>query len=125
MHTKQRNADEVAFTLLVQALADLEPNRTAWTAADLPELAEENVQLICRMRSVDVTDQLANQLEDFVELKGCGRNPATILPGLMEGACRRAIFPDVQEECARREEFDAQERATDHAMYRGGFRVNA
>lgn len=114
MYTKERNADEVAYLLLIQSLADLEPRVSGWTAADLPELAEPNVQLICRLRAVDVTDQLANHIGDLVEIKGEGRNPAVILSGLIEGACRRAIFPEVQEECARREEFDAQEaRATD------------
>jgi len=107
MSTQQRNADEVAYLLLIQSLADLEPRASGWTAADLPELAEPDVQLICRLRTVDVTDQLANHIGDFVELKGEGRNPAVILAGLLEGACRRAIFPEVQEECARREEFDA------------------
>src|SRR6185312_7513323 len=113
MLTQQRNADEVAYLLLIQSLADLEP-RSGWTAADLPELAEPNVQLICRLRTVHVTEQLVKHLGDFVELKGEGRNPAVLLPGLIEGACRRAIFHEVQEECARREEFDAQEaQATD------------
>jgi hypothetical protein len=107
--TEGRNADEVALALLVQSLADLEPNRSGWTAADLPELHEDAVQLICRIRSVDVTDQLVKQVGDFVELKAEGHNPAVILPGLIEGACRRAIFHEVQEECARREEFDAIE----------------
>jgi len=123
MNTQQRNADEVAYLLLIQSLADLEPRASGWTAADLPELAEHNVQLICRLRTVDVTDQLVKHVGDFVELKGFGKNPAVLLPGLIEGACRRAIFPEVQEECARREEFDAQERATDAHCRRAGFRV--
>jgi hypothetical protein len=113
MHTKERSADEVAYTLLIQAMADLEP-RSGWTAADLPELADENVQLICRVRTTDVADALARDIGDIPELKGCGHNPAVILPALLEGACRRAIFHEVQEECVRREEFDAVEaRAPD------------
>lgn len=113
------NPDEVTYTLLLQAMADLEPRASGWTASDLPELHDDAVQLICRVRTVDVADQLANHLSDLVELKGCGHNPAVILPGLIEGACRRAIFPEVQEECARREEFDAVEaRATDARRWR-------
>jgi hypothetical protein len=118
MNTPLRNADEVSLLLLVQSLADLEPRASGWTAADLPELHEDAVQLICRVRAVDVGDALADHLADFVELKGCGRNPAVILPGLIEGACRRAIFADVQAECARREEWDAvEDRATDAHRY--------
>jgi len=119
MNTKLRNADEVALLLLIQSLADLEPHVPGWTAADLPELHDDSVQLLCRLRMQEVADQLAKHAGDFVELKGCGRNPAVILPGLIEGACRRAIFPEVQEECARREEFDAAEdHATDAHRWR-------
>ena len=76
------------------------------------------MQVICRLHPVDVTDQLADHVGDFVELKSVGRNPAVILPGLIESACRRAIFPDVQAECARREEWDAvEDRATDAHRY--------
>jgi len=119
MYSQQRNADEVSFTILIQSLSDLQPHCGGWTAADLPVLHDDAVQLICRVRAVGVTDQLAKHLEYFVELKGSGRNPATILPGLIEGACRCAIFHDVQAECARREEYEATEDgATDARRWR-------
>ena len=123
MNTKLRNADEVAYVDLIQTMADLEPHTPGWTAADLPELHDDAVKMICRLRAVDVTDQLAKHLEDFVEFKASGRNPAVILPGLLEGACRRVLFHEVQEECTRREEFDARERATDAHYRRAGYRV--
>ena len=109
MYSQQRNADEVSFTILIQSLSDLQPHCGGWTAADLPELHDDAVQLICRVRTTDVADALARDIGDIPEFKGSGHNPAVLLPALLEGACRRAIFHEVQEECARREEFDAIE----------------
>ena len=101
-HTKERNADEIALTLLVKSLADDEPHCGGWRAEDLRDLTDSDVSLICRIRAVDIDLDVTA----LIEAKAEGRNPAVLIPALFQSACKAAIFCDVQEKCARREEWD-------------------
>lgn len=121
VQTDQRNADEVAFRLLLLSLCDLEPHHGGWRASDLPDLCDADIEVICRLEGPEIDLDVAT----LIEAKAEGRNPAVLLPAMFQAACKAAIFPAVQEMAERRREQDAQECALDMRCRRAGYRVQA
>ena len=108
---------------LVSHAADSRPQR--WT--DLPELSAFDIQLVCAERHPGVAEALAEgEFPDLAVLATArGNHPAVRLPELMEQACRRVLFRDVEKLCEGREEACQQERATARHCRMAGYRVSA
>lgn len=100
-----RSPDRTLFRSLVASFAAQEPVHGYLHSDELPELTRADVQLLCRVYERDVVEEL-----DFDRLVQSVQLPSAVATGdavfsLIEQMCRRLLLRDVQDECARQDEF--------------------
>jgi hypothetical protein len=106
------------YMALVHSLADQEPRYGWMCALELPRLSAQDVALISREYPEEVTEGVCEEFSvtPFVESIGTGdvcHIGLKVAVAISESA-RDVVWPDVQEECERRAQNEADDWAEAH-----------